>query len=258
MNGVNVDVSQNIGPRTLLRGFLILETVAASVEGIGVSEIALKTELDKGTVSRVLAALRELGYVHQRPDDRRYVLGSRSLWLAHRYHLNSEEIVNVARPHLRQLRDITNENVHLAIMEGISLVFVAKEEPDRAVQVKPVLGIQLPLEQTAMGRAILSSMSPERRERLLVQLHSSAAARGEEINLDELRSDVEKASERGWAAIDRHDDVTRMATSILDIRNEPIAALTLSGPSYRIDPKVQEYSDLLLKTAKTITKNISL
>ena len=55
---------------TLLRGLSVLERVAAAdADGLGVTELGVRAGLDKSTASRVLATLREAGYVRQ--DTRR-------------------------------------------------------------------------------------------------------------------------------------------------------------------------------------------
>ncbi len=98
--------------RTLTRGLAVLEIVAAS-EGIGVSEIASRVDFDKGTVSRLLATLRRLGYVNQRAD-RLFEIGSKAAWLAGSYDSRLDLIRRAAAPHLAALCARTRETVHLA------------------------------------------------------------------------------------------------------------------------------------------------
>jgi DNA-binding IclR family transcriptional regulator len=247
-----------VSSRTLVRGLSILEIVASTPGGIGVTSVAEAADLDKGTASRLLATLRQLGYVQQRGADRHYVLGSRCLWLANRYQIGQEELTAQARPYLIELRDRTRETVHLAIREGNNMVYIAQEEPDRSVHVRSAVGSRMPLHKTAMGRAILAAMPDEPREQLLEQISASVEASGDTVDLAEIRSDIADAGVRGWAAVDRHDDVTRIAAAIVDTEGEPIGAITLSGPSYRIDGNAEELGADVVRIARGLSQALAI
>ena len=239
--------------RTLVRGLTILEIVAEAPEGIGVTEVAARAEIDKGTVSRLLATLRQMSYVQQRSADRRFVLGSRCLWLAREYRSRRDELSSVAQPFLAELRDITQETVHLAILEESFVVFIAQEQPDRSIRVRSAVGSRLPMHRTAMGRAVLAALDAESRDQLIATLEADAVTRQEPIDVAQLRADVDEAVERGWAAVDRHDDVTRLASAIVDADGHPIAAITLSGPDYRIEPDIDRLGHEVTRIARAVS-----
>lgn len=243
--------------RTLVRGITVLEAVASSPGGAGVTGIATTTALDKGTVSRLLATLRELGYVRQRDSDRQYELGSRCLWLAQEYRDTQEELTSVAQPFMIGLRDTTGETVHLAVREGVTMVFVAQEEPDRQIRVSSAIGRRLPMHRTAMGRAILASTTAESRDSLLRDIRADAERSGLPIDLSEIESDVDQAKARGWAAVDRHDDVTRIAAAIVNADGDPVAAITLSGPSYRMADRMDEFGAAVVATARDVSNALT-
>lgn len=246
-----------VSSRTLVRGLSLLEIVAAQRGGIGVTEVAEAAELDKGTASRLLATLRDLGYVQQRGTDRRYVLGSRCLWLAHEYQASQEELTARAKPHLAALRDASGETVHLAIREGLHVVYVAQEEPDRSIRVRSAVGSKVPLYRTAMGRAILATMQDVEQLALLDQIRAEVDAAGDDVDFDDFRHDISEARTRGWAAVDHHDDVTRIAAAIVDAGGEPIAAITLSGPSYRLADQVEIIAPSVVRVAKEVSESFA-
>ncbi|MGX5681911.1 IclR family transcriptional regulator [Schumannella luteola] len=235
--------------RTLLRGLAILEIVAEARDGIGVTEVAARAGLDKGTVSRLLATLRQKDYVQQRTSDRRFELGARSLWLAAGYRSSVQELAVIAHPFLSELRDLTQETVHLAALEDTSVVYVAQEQPDRSIRAHSAVGTRMPLERTAMGRAALAALDADVREARLRALESAALARGEGFDLDALRADVDAAAARGWASVDRNDDVLRLAAAVLGPDGSPVAALTLSGPAYRMEPELERLGAQLIAAA---------
>lgn len=238
--------------RTLGRGLAALEAVAEAEDGIGVIEVAAVVGVDKGTASRLLASLREAGYVRQRAD-RRFELGSKVGWLARRYGTWDDELVQVAEPYLEKLRDVTQETVHLAVVEGTEVSFLAQLVPDRSVRVQSAVGVRLALHRTAMGRAVVASLSGSARERTLDAVRRVAAATQDEAAVAEFTTDVAAAEERGWAAIDRHDEVTRLAAVVRGAKGEPIAAIALSGPTYRMEKELDCNSRRIVETADAIS-----
>lgn len=242
--------------RTLGRGLAALEAVADSDDGISVIEVASLVGIDKGTASRLLASLRQAGYVRQR-EDRRFELGKKVGWLARRYGTWDDELVEAAAPYLNSLRDLTQETVHLAVVEGAEVAYLAQVVPDRSVRVQSAVGVRLPLHRTAMGRAVVAALEGPARERILDAVRRVAIATQDEAALVEFTADVTAAETRGWAAIDRHDEVTRLAAAIRGDAGEPIAAIALSGPAYRMEKELERHSQSTLRTAEAITAAIA-
>lgn len=242
--------------RTLGRGLAALEAVADGHDrGVGVVEVAEAIGIDKGTTSRLLASLREAGYVYQRTD-RRFELGSKIGWLARQYGTWEEELVRTARPHLSALRDATQETVHLAAIDGTEVVYLSQLMPDRSVRVQSAVGVRLPLHRTAMGRAVVAALHGVERQRILDAVERAARATRDQGALESFLADVATAESRGWAAIDRHDEVTRLAAAIHGTRGEPIAAIALSGPTYRMEKTLTSHSRRTVSTAEQISAEI--
>ncbi|MGH8776742.1 MAG: IclR family transcriptional regulator [Jiangellaceae bacterium] len=227
------------GARTLARGLLLLELVADSPPGVGVSELAAKSGLDKGTVSRLLATLRQCGYVRQSPGDRHYSLSAKTTRLSHAY-LTQLDLRGVARPFLWRLREEVGETIHLAIREGTRIVYVDQLEPDRAVRHSSAVGQILPLHVTAMGRALLVAMKPVDRDEMLALLLGERRYDDFVGDGDRLFEELADAARRGWATVDRRDDVIRIGAAIVDGLGEPLGAMSISGPSYRIADRMDE------------------
>ena len=59
--------------QVLERAFDILETLAASPSGVGISDIAGITRLPISTVHRLLQVLKKRGYAAQDPESRKYL-----------------------------------------------------------------------------------------------------------------------------------------------------------------------------------------
>src|SRR5664280_2602065 len=107
--------------------------------GLGPSAIGQQAGLDKATVTRLLRTLVEAGYVIQDETTRRYRLGGKILWLAHRV-TSGLDLRSVARPHLRALRDELGETVHLGVIDDVHVVYVDKLEAENSIQLVSAVG----------------------------------------------------------------------------------------------------------------------
>ncbi len=246
------DQDKSTAVRTLARGLLLLEAVAAAPGGVGVTELAETCGLDKGTTSRLLASLRDMGYLRQRPSDRRYLLTGRVMRLARGF-VAQFELRELARPHLVRLRDLTNETVHLGVREGSRLVFLDQLETDHALRLASAIGQNLPLHVTAMGRAILAALPAAERDELLEKLLADDRHAELVVDLKQLRNELRTAEARGWATAERGDDVTRLGSAVLDATGAPVAALSVSGPAHRMAPRLAELGAHCRATAQAIS-----
>jgi IclR family acetate operon transcriptional repressor len=237
--------------RTLVRGLRLLELVAEHPGGAKVSDLAVAAELDKGTTSRLLSALRDAGYVQQNADTKTYRLAGKVAGLAGAFY-SSIDLRALARPHLENLRDQYNETVHLAIREHLHLVFIDQLEASNALRYVLAPGHRLPLHVTSMGRAILAAEPPDVAEALIAALQADPTHDGLVSDLADLRASVSAARERGWATAERDDGVARAGAAILDATGTPFAALSVSGPDARMRPHLEEIGTAVAEAARQI------
>jgi DNA-binding IclR family transcriptional regulator len=236
--------------RTLVRGLRLLEAVAQAPDGLGVTEASNLLGLDKGTSSRLLKTLREMGYVKQRASDRRYVIATKVLQLARSAKDQTEQFRALAMPALEEAQAESGETVHLAILDGNQLFYVEVLESQQTVRVQTSLDIWTDdLRSTAMGRAVLASMSTQKRFDVLHGISGTPIARG--ADGADLGAEISRAETMGWATVNRHDDVLRVASAIRAPGGHPIGAISLSGPSYRVGVP-EALADHCLKAAKRI------
>lgn len=238
--------------RTLDRAFALLEVVALGSDGVGVSELATSSGLDKGTVSRLLSSLRGLGYVQQRESDRRYVLGGRCLWLARQYQ-GAQGSRLVAHPHLETLAELSSETVHFAILEGSQMIYIDEIQHDGPIQLKSSIGNHLRVDLAATGRAVLAALPQNDRGAILDAVESTLPESERASRRRQLDSDLELYRQRGWATIDRGDDITRIAAAVTVAEGTPIGGISVSGPSFRVAARAEELARLCVEVAQRIS-----
>jgi len=239
--------------RTLLRGLTLLEMISEAREGATVTELAAGSDLDKGTVSRLLSTLRDAGWAYQ-SEDRRYRLAGKALALSHDY-TNRVDLRALAMPLLSELRDEWNETVHLGVIEGNEVVYVERLAPNASVQVVSIVGQRMPIASTAMGRAFLSALPAEERERRAKEQELVARTERSITNPSEFLAEVITSAERGYAVDREENDVetTCVGSAVTDVSGRPIATISVSGPSYRMNPQVEKVGRSCAEAAASIS-----
>ncbi|MDQ7910091.1 IclR family transcriptional regulator [Phytohabitans sp. ZYX-F-186] len=241
--------------RTLARGLTLLELIAGEPDGVSITELASGSGLDKGTAWRLVAALRDRGYVRQRTGDRRYVLTGKLLNLSQGF-IGRLDLRSAARPHLERLRERSRETVHLAVLDGATVVYIDHLEPDRAVRVRSAVGNVLPLHVTAMGRAILAAFPESSHAQVLAESRLDASHDHLVYDLDRLAEAVEFAVARGWATVSRQDEVSRVGAAITEAGGRPVGAVSVSGPAYRMNGDLSWAGDLVREAAAAISAEL--
>lgn len=246
------------GARTLLRGLALLECIAADSEGSSVTALSTATGLDKGTTSRLLATLREAGYIRQDPADRLYRLTGKVLKFSESYS-DQLDLRSIARPHLTQLRDLVDETVHLGVTDGEQVTYIDKVESSQSIRLESRLGHQEPIYTTSLGRAILSRMPIEERRALVLDADINTPTRASSLTRQDLLEFLDRADELGYATEDEENrpEVTCAGSAIVDAVGRPIGAVSISGPTYRMAPKLAALGLAVRETARAVSDELA-
>ena len=240
--------------RTLLRGLTLLEMISEARAGATVTDLAIGTGLDKGTVSRLLATLRAAGWANQSPEDRRYRLAGKALALSHDY-TNRVDLRALAIPLLSELRDEWDETVHLGVIEGDDVVYVERLEPTAVVRVVSIVGQRTPVPRTAMGKAFLAALPADEREVRVKEMRLEASTDRTITDQDRLLADLERSARRGYAVDNRENasDVICVGSAVTDVTRRPIATISVSGPAYRMKDHITEIGKSCIVAARSIS-----
>jgi len=153
----------------LARGLDILRCFSRKDRELGNSEIAARTGLPKATVSRLTFTLLQMGYLTFSTDTGRYALSVGVLAFSNAY-LGNLDVRNVARPLMQELADALPATVSLGAPDPSSQHMVFVESCQGAGQMFRIsmdVGSRVPHGWTAMGRAYLAALPPEKREERL-------------------------------------------------------------------------------------------
>jgi IclR family transcriptional regulator, KDG regulon repressor len=123
--------------------------------GLGVSELARRTQLSKSTAFRVLRLLERNAMVERVGTN--YRLGARLHELGRAvYAPGHDRVRDVLLPYLTELFELTRHTVHLASLHGTDVVYLAKLYGHRTVAAPSRIGGRLPANCTGVGKVLLA------------------------------------------------------------------------------------------------------
>ncbi|OAN56533.1 IclR family transcriptional regulator [Sphingobium sp. TCM1] len=141
----------------LQRGLQMLQTFTRDRQQQTVADMAKAVGVTRSTAFRIVYTLEALGFLRRLPDTHRYHLGSRVLELGYSF-LAGKDLIEIANPVLKHLRDETQASSHLAIREGRDVVYVARFQGNTSLISAMTVGSRLPAHATAPGRVMLTGL----------------------------------------------------------------------------------------------------
>ncbi len=242
---------------TVAKAFTIVDVLAAQSDpGITLSDLSLQLRMPKSTVHRYLATLTQLGLAERRDDDR-FRLGTRVIELAGSFLANSD-LRSESQPVLDGLASQSDETVHLAVPSGTEVVYIAKVESKHALRMYSYIGAKLPMYCTALGKAILAFGPPERTREVLARKLKPRTPRTI-ISAEALETELKTVRAQGYALDDEENEVGIRCISapILDYTRMAVAAMSISGPSNRMDRRrCVELAPLVREAAERVSRRM--
>ena len=224
--------------RTVDRVTRILEEVVYK-PGMTFAELARALEAPKSSVHGFISGLLAKGWLYEL--DHRFFLGPAVYGLT----LASGHIRAglVTHADLLALHEATGLPVFLGVQAGDHLIYIAEAGSDAVAGFEARSNIRRTLLVTAGGKALLAERPAAERE---VYLRRRSA---DESELVEMFLDEFEQIKKTRIATNVRLSGTRFAigTTVHNQLGEPVAAITLLGPTAQVQPRLKKLSDVLLR-----------
>ena len=160
------------------------------------STISAELDLPKSTAHDHLSTLRQRGYAGK--ENGEYKANLRFLELGGQIRDNLD-VFQVAEPELQKVANETGEHTSLMIEENEYGIYAYTAPGEHLQQVRVPVGTHSPLYASAPGKAILASMNPERRDRIIAKYPLKSITENTITETDELYDELETIQEREYA-----------------------------------------------------------
>ncbi len=236
----------------LERGLDVMEFLLKHPEGQGISEIARALGVSKNIVFRVTSTLVDRGYLHRDDETKRLTLSRKLLSIG--YSVEAESgLLESSLGIMRQLRDVVKETVIISVMldrEGMVLESVPGLHRFRFVV---ETGMRFPIHGSAATKVILAVMPEKKAMEVLDHIELTRFTPRTLTTKKAFREEFKRIRACGYAVDhqETYDGIHCIAAPVLNDRGEPVASITVTGPSSRLTermldelgPVVREHTD---------------
>ncbi|GAB2609569.1 IclR family transcriptional regulator [Streptomyces capparidis] len=242
------------------RALDILELFLDGEESLSAPEITRRLGLPRTTVHELVTTLAARSYLVPVPDHSgRYRLGVRAYQLGSRY---AEQLDLASEGHAvaRRVADTCDETVHVAILDGADVIYIAKVDSTHAVRMVSAAGRRLPAHCTAVGKLLLAGLSEAALDARIPEDRPLAAMTPNSITSPrELRRELASIRERGIAVerCESNPDVGCVAAPVRDTHGELVAAMSISVPTIRwSEEREADLAELVAKGAAELSERL--
>lgn len=214
------------------RAISVLEMLAHGEAGI--TEIAGELGVHKSTASRLVSVLESRGLVEQLGERGKYAIGFGVVRLAGAA-TGRMDLTKLGQPTCQALADEFGETVNIAVADQGVAINITQARGSAAISAQNWIGQRTPLHATSSGKVLLAFMVPEERKRLLGMPLDRYTPRTV-VEPDDLAGELDRIAVDGFAACYEELELGlhAVAVPIRGQRGDVIAAMSASGPSYRL------------------------
>ncbi len=222
------------GTQAVVRAISLLEAFTDQHPEWDLVDLTKAVGLNRTTGYRLLTALENFDMVVRNPETDRYRLGSGVITLGGRA-IRANPVRTVSRPELEQLAALTGEMSTLEILSGHEVVVIDAVSVDRLISGSQSIGTRWPAGATSTGKAIMAYLSEAAVAEVLQtpvpQLTPKTITAPEQLHqcLAQIR-------DNGFAiSIEALElGVIDIGASIRNYDDQPIAAISVTGPAVRL------------------------
>ncbi|MFI1100478.1 IclR family transcriptional regulator [Streptomyces melanogenes] len=234
------------------RALDVLELFLESEAPLSAPDVMRRLGLPRTTVHELVTTLAARSYLVAVPEQPgRYRLGVRTYQLGSRY-AEQLDLAAEGQQVAREVAQTCDETVHVAILEGTDVIYIAKVDSTHAVRMVSAAGRRLPAHCTSVGKMLLASLPEAELDARIGGAELVAMTPDSITDPEVLRTALTGIRARGTAFEHRESnpDVSCVAAPVRDSAGRVVAALSISVPMIRwTEARETELAELALKGA---------
>ena len=241
-----------LGSQTLFRGLDVIELVAEGPITLG--DLADRLGLTRSTTHRLASALADRRYLTFVPRSG-YSLGPKLLELGFRVR-DELDLPRVAGPQLERLALLTEDTVHLGVLDRGQVLYLDKIAGKRRINISSRVGELQPVSSTGLGKALILDHDEESWTNFF---RSENGGQRTPNALQEWLTRMRNYARAGYAfdLEENEDQVRCVAAPIRDVGGNITAAISVSSAAqYMNDQRMQGLTKEVVETARRISEDL--
>lgn len=229
----------------------------AQHKNLSVPEIAEFSGFGKSSVFRILATLESKNYV-KKSEDARYSLDVKLAYLGQAA-MDQNDLVKCSHPYLETLTAASGETSHLAVSyQSVYVRFIDKVVSSASIRMDSHPGFFRHAHFVACGKVLLAYGSDFLRENYIATVPFKPMTRHSISGGEALLRELADIKEHGYA-LDREESeygLTCVAAPVFDFTGQITAAVSISGPAFRMSENMEKNISLVTETGKNISEKL--
>jgi IclR family pca regulon transcriptional regulator len=247
---------------SLAKGLRILSAFEADHTALSAKDIADLTDINRGSVYRILRTLESLGFVARNavdaslysPTVRVFELGFAAVQNLPIFHAILPRLEHL----LAEFPDATA--VSYGELDGAQIVYVIRLARKEIIAINLQVGSRLPAQLSSIGKSVLAAMEPDELDRFLETVDVDVRTRFTPATTEDLRASIVKARETGVAINDQELTVgLRSVAAPIRQGSRVLGAINIALPATRVTLEVlrERYGRRLLRVAEEISNELT-
>jgi DNA-binding IclR family transcriptional regulator len=212
------------GVPAVVKAVRLLNLLVAAKEPLSLAALTDELDLPKSTIHALCATLVQSGLV-RRYENGTYHLGSHVMDLSAAF-LARTDVTTEFTSLGDSLRVLPEETIILSVLDGLDVVYVSCRNGNRPLGLNFRMGMRLPANCTASGKALLSTLSEARVAELARSNGLRSLTRKSVTDLPKLMKQLALARKRGYSIDDEEtrDGMVCLGVPVFDSRSTQAVA----------------------------------
>ncbi|MBD3782009.1 MAG: IclR family transcriptional regulator [Micrococcales bacterium] len=235
----------------------VLKAFSSRRRDYGVTELARALGMTTSTVHRLLRTLQSEHLVEQDPETGRYRLGLAVYDLV-AASSPGYDLSEAVLPPMTMLRNRTGETTQLAVLDGREVVYVERLQSMHSLRMFLDVGRRNWAHSTSTGKVLLAHLEPSVLDRTLEGWDPPSRTPFTVTDLAVLRRQLAQIRHQGWAHnVDESEiGATSIGAPVRDVSGQVVAALSVVGPSPRMDQDLAAIRQAVVEAAAVASRRL--
>jgi IclR family acetate operon transcriptional repressor len=235
----------------------VLRAFSRAGQELGITELSRQLGLGKSTVHRLVTTLTAERLLERGSTPGRYRLGLVLYELGSRV-TEHVDLHQAALPVLTTLRHETGEMVHVAVLDGLEVVYVERLESHNLLPIFRQVGHRLAAHTTSSGKILLAALPSDELSLRLADWRPRAVTPWTITDKTRLLAELGEIAKRGWAQNNEegHLGIVSVGAPIRGRDGKVMAAVSVVGDSARMRTMMRRATTLVVESARLISRRL--
>ena len=215
---------------------MVLLNALATDDKVTLTELSLRVGMSPSTAHRLLTTLQQHGVAEFEETTQNWMVGVEAFRIGSSF-VRRIKIAEVGRNVMRDLMEDTGETANMGISDQGDVVFISQVETSNPIRAFFRPGTRAHMHASGIGKALMAEFARTDVEKILQKKGLPAFTPKTLTSADALMADLAAIRARRWSLDDEENNLGMrcLASPIFNEFSEPVAGVSISGPTARLD-----------------------